>query len=239
MQIFVVSLKNSVERRQVIEQKLANVDFQFFDADNLRAEPDHFIFSLYDRSKTKKYKGYELTVAELGCFASHVSLWQKSVELNKSILILEDNIEITEGFFSYLPKLAALVEKYGVLKLCNLFESDYKVVEEVDGQCQVVTYLTKPGLGTQGYAITSSAAQRYLDIVPGFFEPVDNFMEHEWRTKQTIYSLNPNLINRAAVVSTIGKRKVKTSSSPFSKIVPEFYRAYVKIRRAIYNKRYK
>ena len=239
MRIFVVSLKNSVERRQVIEQKLANVDFQFFDADNLRAEPDHFIFSLYDRSKTKKYKGYELTVAELGCFASHVSLWQKSVELNKSILILEDNIEITEVFFSYLPKLAALVEKYGVLKLCNLFESDYKVVEEVDGQCQVVTYLTKPGLGTQGYAITSSAAQRYLDIVPGFFEPVDNFMEHEWRTKQTIYSLNPNLINRAAVVSTIGKRKVKTSFSPFSKIVPEFYRAYVKIRRAIYNKRYK
>lgn len=239
MRIFVVSLKNSVERRQVIEQKLVNVDFQFFDADNLRAEPDHFIFSLYDRSKTKKYKGYELTVAELGCFASHVSLWQKSVELNKSILILEDNIEITEGFFSYLPKLATLVEKYGVLKLCNLFESDYKVVEEVDGQCQVVTYLTKPGLGTQGYAITPSAAQRYLDIVPGFFEPVDNFMEHEWRTKQTIYSLNPNLINRAAVVSTIGKRKVKTSSSPFSKIVPEFYRAYVKIRRAIYNKRYK
>ena len=239
MRIFVVSLKNSVERRQVIEQKLANVDFQFFDADNLRAEPDHFIFSLYDRSKTKKYKGYELTVAELGCFASHVSLWQKSVELNKSILILEDNIEITEVFFSYLPKLATLVEKYGVLKLCNLFESDYKVVEEVDGQCQVVTYLTKPGLGTQGYAITPSAAQRYLDIVPGFFEPVDNFMEHEWRTKQTIYSLNPNLINRAAVVSTIGKRKVKTSSSPFSKIVPEFYRAYVKIRRAICNKRYK
>ena len=138
-----------------------------------------------------------------------------------------------------IPDHPALVEKYGVLKLCNLFESDYKVVEEVDGQSQVVTYLTKPGLGTQGYAITSSAAQRYLDIVPGFFEPVDNFMEHEWRTKQTIYSLNPNLINRAAVVSTIGKRKVKISSSPFSKIVPEFYRAYVKIRRAIYNKRYK
>lgn len=239
MRVFVISLKSSIERRNTVVRELAGIDFEFFDADNLREKPEHFIFSLYDVEKTRKYKGYDLTVSELGCFASHISLWRKCVELNEPILILEDNIVVSEDLPSYLDKIFELTEKFGILKLCNLFKSNYKVIEGIDEKYKVTSNLKKPGLGTQAYAISPRVAQVYLNITPGFFEPVDNFMEHEWRTGQTIYSLEPNLIQRGQVSSTIGVRKVKTSKSLLSKVLPELYRTYSKTRRALYNKRYK
>lgn len=239
MRVFVVSMRNSTDRRAKVEQELSGVEFEYFYADNLREEPEHFIFSLYDADKTKKYKGYELTIPELGCFASHISLWRKCVELDESILILEDNIEVSNELSTWVDRIHELTDRYGILKICNLFKSDYKVFESIDEKYQVISHLKKSGLGTQAYAISPRVAQKYLDFVPGFFEPVDNFMEHEWRTGQTVYSLTPYLVQRAQVSSTIGKRKNKDGASAFSKILPELYRNYVKIRRAIYNKRYK
>lgn len=239
MKVFVISLKSSIERRNTVIRELASIDFEFFDADNLKEEPDHFIFSLYDIEKTRKYKGYQLTVSELGCFASHISLWRKCVELNEPILILEDNIVVAKDLSSYLDKIFELTDKFGILKLCNVFKSNYKVIEVIDDKYKVTSNLKKPGLGTQAYAITPRIAQAYLNIAPGFFEPVDNFMEHEWRTRQTIYSLEPNLIQRGQVPSTIGPRKMKKSKRLSSKVMPELYRAYSKTRRALYNLRYK
>ncbi|MCQ9618267.1 glycosyltransferase family 25 protein [Paenalcaligenes niemegkensis] len=239
MKVFVISMKNSTDRRLKVEQALANVSFEFFDADNLSDNSEHFIFSLYSPEKTKKYKGYELTVPELGCFASHISLWRKCVELGESILILEDNIEVVSELPEYLDKVHELSDKYGILKIYNLFKSNYKVFEEVEGKYKVVSNLKKSGLGTQAYAISPRVAQIYLNIVPGFFEPVDNFMEHEWRTKQTVYSLIPYLVQRGPVNSTIGKRKLKNGMSAWSKVMPELYRSYITIRRAMYNKLFK
>ncbi|NLA51932.1 MAG: glycosyltransferase family 25 protein [Alcaligenaceae bacterium] len=239
MKIFVINMKTSVDRRARIQQELLGFDYEFFVADNLKEEPNHFIYSLYNPNKTKKYKGYQLTVPELGVFASHISLWRKCIELDESILILEDNIEVSNDLLGYLDTVKTLADKYGMLKLCNLFDCEYKVVEGIDEKYQVATYMNKTGLGAQAYVITPRVAQVYLDFVPGFFEPVDDFMEHEWRTKQTVYNVIPNLVNRADVSSTIGRRKVKDGARVWSKIIPEVYRCYIRFQRAIYNKRYK
>ena len=239
MKVFVITMQGSADRRVKLEQQLSGINFEYFYADNLREESNHFVFSLYNPAKTKSYKGYELTIPELGCFASHLSLWHKCVELGESVLILEDNIIVSEELPQHIDMVREFSDKFGILKLCNLFESDYKVFESIDEKYSVISHLTKPGLGTQGYAISPRVAQAYLDKAPGFFEPVDNFMEHEWRTRQTVYSVIPNLVNRAPVASTIGRRKVKDGASLWTKVMPELYRVYVKFRRAIYNKRYK
>ena len=84
MKIFVINMKTSVDRRARIQQELLGFDYEFFVADNLKEEPNHFIYSLYNPNKTKKYKGYQLTVPELGVFASHISLWRKCIELDDS-----------------------------------------------------------------------------------------------------------------------------------------------------------
>ncbi|ELB2826660.1 glycosyltransferase family 25 protein, partial [Vibrio parahaemolyticus] len=76
MKIYVINLKESVERREQVRKVLSSVDFEFFDAENIKKDPEHFIYTLYDEKKTRKYKGYTLTIPELGCWASHISLWK-------------------------------------------------------------------------------------------------------------------------------------------------------------------
>lgn len=238
MMIFVISLKQSHERREFIQANLKGVDFKFFDADVLSEMPDHHIYNLYNPKKTRLYKGYTLTTSELGCFASHISLWEKSVEFNTPILILEDSIELTGNLKSYLPTIENLVTDLGILKLYNIYSRKNKVIKKVNSSYNVISNL-KGGCGTQAYAITPTAAQNYLNLVNGFFEPVDDFMENEWRTKQTVFSLIPHLVKRRQIASTIGSRKIKESLSIKNKLNIEFYRLYKQSRQFLYNVFYK
>lgn len=234
MKIFVISLRSSIERRAYVRKALKDIDFTFFDADNLSEDPDHFIYQLYSPNKTRMLKGYTLTTTELGCFASHISLWKKCVELNEIILILEDSIELLNDFRHYLSVIDNLAKELGIIKLYSIFHRKTKLVKKVDSKYNVVSNL-KGGCGTQAYAITPEVALAYLDLAQNFFEPVDDFIETEWRTKQTVYSLMPELVKRRHVASTIGPRKDKHNLSLIRKFNTEFYRVYKKIRQLSYN----
>ncbi|WP_025452269.1 glycosyltransferase family 25 protein, partial [Helicobacter pylori] len=52
---------------------------------NLISEVSKFYYAL-------KYHAKFMSLGELGCYASHYSLWQKCIELNEAICILEDDI---------------------------------------------------------------------------------------------------------------------------------------------------
>src|SRR5690554_1675220 len=132
MKIFVISLKSSIERRAYVRKALKDIDFTFFDADNLSEDPDHFIYQLYSPNKTRMLKGYTLTTTELGCFASHISLWKKCVELNETILILEDSIELLNDFRHYLSVIDNLAKELGIIKLYSIFNRKAKLVKKVD-----------------------------------------------------------------------------------------------------------
>lgn len=238
MKIFVINLKSSTERKKHVQQILSDIDFTFFEADNLSETPNHFIYKLYNPKKTQILKGYTLTTAELGCFASHVSLWKKCVQLDEPILILEDNIELLDDFKSYLSVIERLVNEYGILKLYDIYPRKHKVIRKVDSTYNVVSNL-KGGCGTQAYVITPNVAASLLEKTDGFFEPVDDFIESEWRTKQTVYSLSPFLVKRSEVKSSIGNRKIKDKANIKHQLYSELYRTYQKIRQAMYNLRYK
>lgn len=236
MNIFVISLKESLERRTQINELLNSIGitFDFFDADNITKNPGHEIFKLYSKTKTEKYKGYQLTTAEIGCFASHISLWKKCVEINKPILILEDNIEIIGNINEQLQNISKLTNEYGLVKLGNIFDRRFIHITDIDDKHQLISNL-KGACGTSGYAISPNAAKKYLNLTNGFFEPVDDFMDNEWRTKQTIFSYHPPLIRRSKITSTIGNRKLKLNKRFSTIITTELYRIYRQLRQKIYN----
>lgn len=238
MKIYVINLKESVERREQVRKKLDSVNFEFFDAESIKKDPHHFIYSLYDERKTLKYKGYKLTTPELGCWASHISLWRKCVEDNTPLLILEDNIELFDDLNKQLDNIKKLTDKYGLVKLGNIFERKHVVITVIDTTYSLISNL-KGACGTSAYAITPTVAANYLSKTDGFFEPVDDFMDNEWRTKQTVYSYYPQLVSRSDTVSTIGQRKVKLKTDFLNKISIEGYRLFKQWNQKIYNKRYK
>ncbi|CCF80089.1 putative lipopolysaccharide biosynthesis protein [Helicobacter bizzozeronii CCUG 35545] len=40
-----------------------------------------------------------MSMGELGCYASHYSLWQKCIQLHEPIAILEDDVHLKPHFF--------------------------------------------------------------------------------------------------------------------------------------------
>lgn len=238
MKIYVINLKESVERREQVRKVLSSVDFEFFDAENIKKDPDHFIYTLYDEKKTRKYKGYTLTVPELGCWASHISLWKKCVSDHTPFLILEDNIELFGELVEQLKNIENLTKKYGLVKLGNIFERKHIEIVKIDEKYRLVSNL-KGACGTSAYAITPKVAAAYLSQINGFFEPVDDFMDNEWRTRQTVYSYKPQLVSRSNTTSTIGQRKVKSNNGLLNKINIELYRLFKQLNQVIYNKRKK
>lgn len=238
MKVFVVSLKRSVDRRERIKKQLndAGIDFTFFDAESI--SPEHWIYTKYNTNNAQRYKGYQLTTPELGCFASHISLWEECKTSNQTILILEDNIEIYGDIYRQLNTIDSLAQDYGVVKLGNIFKRKFKNIRHIDSNYQLISNL-KGACGTSAYAISPKTARLYLNNIDDFFEPVDDFMDNEWRTKQTIYSYFPELISRSKIQSTIGKRKVKHSISFFNRVMVELYRIYKQIMQLLYNHKYK
>ena len=225
-----------MERRENIKALLHDLNFSFFDAECI--DEHHWIHSFYNKSKTKKFKGYELTTPELGCFASHISLWKKCSDSNESILILEDNIILDSNLPKQLNNIKNLTNQFGLIKLSNIYSRKYVSNKTIDETFQLISNL-KGACGTSAYAISPETARLYLNKVNDFFEPVDDFMDNEWRTRQTIYSYHPELIYRNKIKSTIGHRKIKFKISIINKLHIEFYRVYKQLMQSIYNKRFK
>ncbi len=120
MKIFVISLKRSPERRAEIKRQLdaLNVEFEFFDAIDGRAEPPHSLFKNYSYFKRLWFtSGRMPSKGELGVYASHYLLWEKCLKLNEPIMVLEDDAVIQNIFPSFISHIFDKVKEYGFLRL--------------------------------------------------------------------------------------------------------------------------
>ena len=99
--IFVISLKDQLERRGKITAQLKNFDlcFEFIDAiDGRFGIPTNFEY-LIDRPNTEVFFGRSLSDAEYACALSHMSVYQ-IVESEKlpGAIVLEDDARLLAGF---------------------------------------------------------------------------------------------------------------------------------------------
>ncbi len=80
---------------------------------NLISEVSKFYYTL-------KYHAKFMSLGELGCYASHYSLWEKCIELNEAICILEDDITLKEDFKEGLDFLEKHIQELGYIRLMHL-----------------------------------------------------------------------------------------------------------------------
>lgn len=57
-----------------------------------------------------------MTPGELGCFASHYLLWEKCLELNEPIVVIEDDAQLEECFDDSMKNINEL-QPYGYVRL--------------------------------------------------------------------------------------------------------------------------
>lgn len=227
VQVFVISLCESTERRARIEQQLARrgLDFQFFDAINSYSDLPQ-LEKRENSQKTRKIKGYRLKHTELACFASHRCLWEKCFKTQSPMLIIEDNVDLKDFSVDSLFKLYEQTCDFSYIKLSATSKKKFIKIMSLDDNHCLGQYISNT-CGTTAYIISPTAAKAFLDSSDHFIEPVDDYMEKSWKHGVKTYSVFPSLFERADISSTIGgasSRKRKQDVTLFDRVYIEAYR---------------
>ena len=122
----------------------------------------------YSSKLTRFVKGKDLSFGEIACFSSHYRLWQKCVEVDSPIIILEDDIDFMQDFCQIVDIFKSPFE---YVRLYYLF--DRKITHLYDN-----LYISfGRTAGTQGYYLTPQAAQKFIKNARFWLFCVDDYMD--------------------------------------------------------------
>ena len=195
--IFVINLEASVERRRKMVAQLESLGWEFhiFRAvDGLRGS--HPLFERYDDRLRKRFTRRPVSGGSLGNFASHYQLWQKCVDMDTPVLIMEDDVIITPFFVEGVGLAKWLIESLEFVRLTGRHrESARKYRNECVGEFgefSLVRYIARASTAaSRGYLIHPSAARKFLAHAGVWYVPVDHYMGRYWHHGVEPYELRP------------------------------------------------
>lgn len=206
MKIVVISLKRSERRRASIQKQLgdAGLEFEFFDAVSGHEALDHVHH--YNDAEFLRNCGRSATANEIGCYASHLALWERCAEGDEAFMILEDDARLDPGFVHGFGVIKRRIGRLGLVRACGPFPNWSNSAEQSGPfdirRCQRVPLLAL------AYALTPRAAARLVTAGSIVDEPVDKFMQRFWRHKQQVAVLHPPIVHASTLEceSDIGHR---------------------------------
>lgn len=202
MKLYVISLPGAAERRERAATQLADAGLQFEFFDGMRGEQAmaQDRFERCDDDEWLLNTGRMVTPAEIGCFASHRSMWQKCVELDEPIMIMEDDFKLLPGFAGAVAQVAEIIERYGFIRFQDETRARRRRMA-VFGRYTLWRY-TKAPHSAMCNAITPQVARRFVAMTRVACEPVDVFIKKFWEHGQPIYGLTPYTVTESRLSRT-------------------------------------
>ena len=199
LKIFVISLPDAMERRERVARQLGELglSFEFFDA--MRGEQvlaDRY-FERCDEEEWLLNTGHSMSLGEVGCFASHRSMWQKCVELGEPLMIMEDDFQLLPGFAGAAEKVAENISSCGFIRLQTETRARKQCVA-VQGDYTLWRY-TKVPHSSMCNSLTPEVARKLVEQTRVIYEPVDVFMKKFWVHGQPIYGLTPYAVTESTL----------------------------------------
>lgn len=190
MKLYVISLKESQDRRHKVDAQLtaAKVEYEFFDA--IRVQ--NGIESYFDSCDEEQYLincGRVVATGEIGCYASHLAMWKKCVELNQPIVIMEDDFCIEENFPAAILQVEKLISNYGFVRLQTEFRG--KKIKSKDVEGFTLYYYTKMPHSLMCYALSPKVAQGLIESSKTLTAPVDVVIKKTWQHQIPMFGLAP------------------------------------------------
>lgn len=236
-------MKNSVERKKNISEQLKEIglSFDIFTAINGRDKPQHPLINKYSKELSFKNKGQYLTPGQLGCYASHYLLWQKCIELNESIIIIEDDAKIhTKHFLSFIKNINSIPEDVECIRLFKNKRNHFTSTFHAScGEIEIHQF-SRGHMSTTGYYLTPTGAKKFITKSNQWYLPVDIYMDQFWVNDVVCYGTVPAcLTNDKKFDSDIGYAKKKKLTLK-GKLNREIFNLSQTINRYIFNfKNYK
>lgn len=165
--------------------------------------------------------GIYMTPGGLGCILSHIALWEQAIELNRPILVLEDDVSLVSDFDQVFHEiLEQLPSTFGLLYLADLVNNHKsKAAERIVADAPLLNRLTGEHWGTFAYLISPAAAQILYDSVYPIRYQVDSYMIETSQAKGIeVYRSRKNLV----LTDNSDQRQsdVQQWNSPVSRLIP-------------------
>ena len=245
MRILVISLRRAKARRAAVAAQFGNsIALEFLDAIEGSA--------LQVRDLTLDEAQYRLNTrraplpAELGCYASHRLAWQRCVDQNEPLIIMEDDCELAPEFGAALQLLEPLARRFGFIRLesterfqpvrKHLRRRTHRLLERDRFELH---YLADVPLCMLAYAINPTTAEALIRASATVIAPVDKFMQRTWQHGQPVFALTPAVVApspREAAHSYIGDRSRKSRELPLL-LRRLAYKSVGELRRWAFNRR--
>ena len=133
MEIFVISLKRSQDRRDAFDKNNSAYipKYTYFDAIDGSTLSDSFDPAIFTRGSANYTKG------AIGCALSHLKLWEKCIELDKPIIIMEDDAIVSRNFNKHVNNIVnnTLPKDWEIVQLSYNFDSVLSYYNTVYEQC--------------------------------------------------------------------------------------------------------
>jgi glycosyl transferase family 25 len=191
MKPFVITIKNHEDSEKLSNRcvetgkNIGKVEVNVFEASSPKDKPFEVFKDMNISVGPKMYENSQRRCIEsqCACFLSHYRLWEKSLELNENILVLEHDSVFTGVIpdinFKYLVNLAKPF--YGMKR--------YKMPSP-----GLQSYRNNKLFGTHGYAISPAGAKRLIEHVKkhGVTAAVDNFLTFRWMEEYYPWPIEAN-----------------------------------------------
>lgn len=243
MDVFIINLSASKDRKQhmknnisafmskLSEKEQQDFNFTFFEAIDKNTVKTLEIYNKYNSFLAKLWRGKDLQESEKACFGSHYQLWQKCVQLNKPIVILEDDVD----FMPYFKKGVqdCFSSPYDFVKIAMSSFNNMTLI------CDNFAYSPKLLLGSTGYFLTPKGAKQFIKNSKYLFVPLDDFIGNPILSKTPVMVYLPKLIevnelNNVSVIKQNQPSKERQISF-FMTFLKEIFRIYRKISLYFFN----
>lgn len=202
IQKFVISLERVTERRENVLRQLAGSQYTIVnavDGMNLTSRDIQMKNVLIERN--------HLMPGEVGCFLSHVYLWERIIKAKKGYtLVFEDDLQINGPLDELLPQLCAIPD-FDIMYLGHYYERKGAIIRSVKNY--TVRRSVKPYC-THAYLISFSGAKRMMSYLNSRKSslPIDDMMICAYRDGYVrSVSIFPTIVNVVPFATTILRKR--------------------------------
>jgi glycosyl transferase family 25 len=177
--------------------------------------------------------GRALSRGEIGCFASHYSVWKSLLASNdRQRIVLEDDTIVDWPLMDRIAEVDYAALDLDLVRFYSTHPFAHSVaIQRFLGPHTHLLQTRGMFLGTQGYVLTRRAAERLVELARDITMPVDWFMTRYWEHGFRNYCLFPFPLIERFVPSEIGDRSYAQPASPVARMVRQGFRVFDRVSR--------
>lgn len=213
---YCINLDRATSRWDQMQPRLAalGLSVERFSAVDGRADPGRIAAAL-DEAAFRRCMGREALATEVGCYLSHLAVWQRFVDTGKPVaLVMEDDVVFHDDFLPALDAALAAADRWDMLKL-NRIRAKLPVRQGKAGNWDLNAYLG-PATGFGAYMITRELAGRLLPRMLPVRMPVDYEGTRWWAHDFRLLGLEPfpSHVDDGGVSTISGPRQAGATKPP-------------------------